>query len=325
MSNMKKVLVLGPMHEEGMKLLRAREDVTFEVLTDISEESILKHIDGVNGIAVRVAQISRKIVEAAPGLQVVSRHGVGYDSVDVDACSDHGVAVAIAPRSNAPSVAEQAMMFLLAIAKQMPALDKLTRSGNWKDRETVKPIDIEGRTLLVIGLGRIGSRVVKRALGFGMRVLGHDPYLSTEAIAATGAEPVADFRAVLGEVDAITVHTPRNEETIGMIRARELAGLREGAIVLNCARGGIVDEPALLAAVQSGHIRGAGLDVFDVEPAKADHIFMGEPRIIFTPHTAGISLEASMRSSYQTMENILACFDGTIDPEVVVNRKALGK
>jgi D-3-phosphoglycerate dehydrogenase len=323
MSNKKKVLVLGPMHEEGMKLLRSRDDVEFQVLTDITEENILANMDGVNGIAVRVAQINRKIIEASPDLQVVSRHGVGYDAVDQQACTDNGVALVIAPRSNAPSVAEQAMMFLLAIAKQMPALDAMTRAGNWKQRDTVKPIDIEGRTMLVIGLGRIGSRLVQRAQAFGMRVLGYDACMTEEQIKATGAEYVADFRAALGETDVVSVHCPRTEETIGLIGAAEMAAMPQGSIVLNCARGGIVDEPALLAAVQSGHIRGAGLDVFDVEPAGADHIFMDEPRILMTPHTAGISLEASMRSSYQTMENILACFDGNLDPDVVINKEVL--
>lgn len=321
-TNKKKVLILGPMHADGMALFDGRDDVEVETLHDISPENILRKVPGVHGIGVRVAKIDQAAIDAADSLQIVSRHGVGYDSVDVAALNARGIPLAIAPRANAPSVAEQAMMYLLALAKQLPALDRLVRTGDWNRRNEVQSVDLDGRTLLVIGLGRIGSRVVKRARAFDMRVLGHDPYLEPEAIAAMGAEPVADIRAVLGEVDAVTVHCPRNPETIGLLGAAELAALRPGALVVNCARGGIVDETALLEAVQSGQVGGAGMDVFDVEPA-LDHPFFAEPRILMTPHSAGISLEASKRSAYQTVENILAALDGTLDPAVVVNKEIL--
>jgi D-3-phosphoglycerate dehydrogenase / 2-oxoglutarate reductase len=322
-SNTKKVLILGALHPDGMALFEGREDVEYEVLHDISEENILRHVEGVHGIAVRVAKITRRIVEASSSLEIVSRHGVGYDSIDVDACTAHGVRLTIAPRANAPSVAEQAMMFMLALAKQVTDFDPLVRRGDWSRRAEIRPFDLEGRTLLVIGLGRIGSRLVKRARAFGMRVLGHDPYISAEAIRAMDAEPVADFRAILGEVDVVSVHCPRNPETIGLLGAAELAKLRPGALVINCARGGIVDEAALVAAVRSGQVGGAGCDVFDVEPPAADHPFFAEPRILLTPHSAGMSLEATQRSAVQTIENILAAFDGTLDAAVVVNKEVL--
>lgn len=322
-SNRKKVLILGTLHLDGMALFDGRDDVEVQVLEDVSEANVLRHVPGVHGIAVRAARISRTIIEAAGSLEVVSRHGVGYDAVDVQACTDNGVRLTIAPRSNAPSVAEQAMMFLLALAKQVAVYDPLVRRGDWARRSETQAVDLDGRTLLVIGLGRIGSRVVKRALAFDMRVLGHDPYIAPEAIRAMGAEPVADFRSVLGEVDAVTVHCPRNPETVGMVGAAELAALRPGALVVNCARGGLVDEAALLAAIRSGHVAGAGVDVFDVEPPAGDHPFFQEPRILMTPHSAGGSLESLKRAGMQTVENILATFDGTLDPAVVVNKQVL--
>lgn len=322
-SNKKKVLVLGALHPDGMALFDGRDDVEYQVLEDVSEENVLRHAPGTHGIAVRVAKITRQIIEAAGSLEVVSRHGVGYDAVDVEACTDNGVRLVIAPRANAPSVAEQAMMFLLALAKQVTVYDPLVRRGDWAQRFKTQAIDLDGRTLLVVGLGRIGSRVVKRARAFDMRVLGHDPYMAPDAIRTMGAEPVADFRAVLGEVDAVTVHCPRNAETLGMIGAAELAALRPGALVVNCARGGLVDETALVAAIRSGHISGAGMDVFDIEPPAADHPFFKEPRILMTPHSAGASLESLKRAGVQTVENILATFDGKLDPAVVVNKAVL--
>lgn len=321
-TNKKKVLIIGPIHEHGMALLEARDDVTVEVIDTLDPEVIKAHAADAHGIGVRVAQINRMVIENAANLQVVSRHGVGYDSVDTDALTERGIPLCIAPRSNAPSVAEQAMMFMLVHAKQMHVLDPMVRANTWNRRSEVEAFDLAGRTLLICGLGRIGSRLAKRALAFDMKVFGYDPYIDQEKIRAMGIEPVADFHTVLGECHMVSVHCPRNKETIGLIGKKELDALPAGALVINCARGGIVDEPALLAAVKSGHLVGAGLDVFDEEPA-IDHPFFGEPNILMTPHSAGMSLEARQRSSYQTVENILAVFDGTLDPDVVVNKEVL--
>lgn len=321
-TNKKKVLIVGPIHEHGMALLESRDDITVEVIDTLDPDVIKAHAADAHGIGVRVAKINRLVIDNAPNLQVVSRHGVGYDSVDVDALTERKIPLCIAPRSNAPSVAEQAMMFMLVHAKKMHVLDPMVRSNDWNRRSEVEAFDLAGRTLLICGLGRIGSRLAKRALAFDMKVFGYDPYIGEDKIRAMGIEPVADFRTVLGECHMVSVHCPRNQETIGLIGKAELAALMPGALVINCARGGIVDEPALLDAVKSGHVIGAGLDVFDEEPA-IDHPFFGEPNILMTPHSAGMSLEARQRSSYQTVENILAVFDGTLDPDVVVNKEVL--
>ncbi|WP_028794932.1 hydroxyacid dehydrogenase [Thalassobaculum salexigens] len=322
-TNKKKVLIVGPIHEHGMALLEGRDDITVEVIDTLDPEVIKRHAADAHGIGVRVAQINRLVIDNAPNLQVVSRHGVGYDSVDQDALTERKIPLCIAPRSNAPSVAEQAMMFMLVHAKQMHVLDPMVRANTWNRRSEVEAFDLAGRTLLICGLGRIGSRLAKRALAFDMKVFGYDPYIDPEKIRAMGVEPVADFHTVLGECHMVSVHCPRNKETIGLIGKKELDALPAGALVINCARGGIVDEPALLDAVKSGHLVGAGLDVFDVEPAM-DHPFFSEKNILMTPHSAGMSLEARQRSSYQTVENILAVFDGTLDPDVVVNKEVLG-
>lgn len=321
-SNKKKVLIVGPIHEHGMALLESRDDVTVEVIDTLDPEVIKLHAADAHGIGVRVAKINRTVIENAPNLQVVSRHGVGYDSVDVETLTERKIPLCIAPRSNAPSVAEQAMMFMLVHAKQMHVLDPMVRAGDWNRRSEVEAFDLAGRTLMIVGLGRIGSRLAKRALAFDMKVYGCDPYIDQETIRAMGIEPVTDFRSKLGECHVISVHVPRNQETIGLVGKAELNALMPGALVVNCARGGIVDEPALLEAVRSGHVVGAGLDVFDQEPA-FEHPFFAEPNILMTPHSAGMSLEARQRSSYQTVENILAVFDGTLDPDVVVNKEVL--
>lgn len=322
-ANKKKVLMLTPVHADGMALLAARDDIEVEVIDDVSEESILRHIAGAHGISVRIATISERIIEAAESLQVVSRHGVGYDAVDVDALTRRGIPLTIAPRANAPSVAELAMAYLLTLAKKLKPFDAMMRAGDWGSRHTVQAFDLEGRTLVVVGLGRIGSRLVRRAAAFDMRVLGYDPYLDDDRIAAMGAEPVHDLQAALTGAHAVTVHCPLNAETRGIIGADQLAALAPGALVVNCARGGIVDEAALLAAVRSGHVAGAGMDVYDGEPPASDHPFFAEDRILLTPHSAGASLEALKRSGVQTVENILAALDGTLDPDVVVNKQVL--
>ena len=323
--NKKVVLVIQSIREEGMKLMEARDDIDVRVLDSSDEDAILAAIPEAHGITVRVAKISRKIIEAAPNLQVVSRHGVGYDAVDVATCTERGIPVVIATRSNAASVTEQAMSLLLALAKQTIPYDRETRAGNWRIRENQKAFDIEGKRLLIVGYGRIGSKVARAAQGFGMAVSVYDPYVDAAAIEAAGCTVVTDFKAALPETDVLTLHCPKTSETANIVDAAALAALPRGALIINCARGGLVDETALHDALVSGHIAGAGLDVFDVEPAAADHPLFGLDAVIVSPHSAGASLHASMRAAEQCVQNVLDCLDGTLDPGVVVNKEVLGR
>lgn len=322
----KKVLIIQPIHDAGLEILRARDDVEFEVTTRTSEAELIDQIRGVHGITVRTAVITRPVVEAADALEIVSRHGVGYDAVDLEACGERGIPVTITPGANSASVAEHAMFMILALAKQCFAYDRAVREERFVEaRHSMRAVDIEDRHLLIIGFGRIGSRLAPRAKAFGLRVSAYDPYIDQEIIRQAGCEVVTDFVDVLSEVDVLSLHCPLTAETDGMFAAAEIAQMKSSAIIVNTARGGIVDEAALAKALGSGRIAGAGLDVFEGEPdtPTRDHPMLKFDNVILSPHSAGLSLEASIRSAAYTVQNVLDCFDGRLDPEVVVNREQL--
>ncbi len=323
--NKKVILVIQSIREEGMRLMESRDDVDVRVLDSSDEDAIIAAIPEAHGITVRVAKITRKVIEAAPNLQVVSRHGVGYDAVDVATCTERGIPVVIATRSNAASVTEQAMSLLLALAKRTIEYDRETRIGNWRIRENQKAFDIESKRLLIVGYGRIGSRVARAAQGFGMNVSVYDPYVAAATIEAAGCAVVTDFKAALPETDVLTLHCPKTPETANIVDAAALAAMPKGALIINCARGGLIDETALHDALVSGHIGGAGLDVFDTEPAAADHPLFGLDAAIVSPHSAGASLHASMRAAEQCVQNVLDTLDGKLDPGVVVNKEVLDR
>jgi D-3-phosphoglycerate dehydrogenase len=223
------------------------------------------------------------VIDAAPRLKVVSRHGVGYDNVPVDACTARGIAVTVVGAVNTISVAEQTMLLMLAAARAAVELDSATRAGDFAARGRVRGVELHGRTLLIVGYGRIGREVAIRAGAFGMRVRIYDPYLAGDDESVEIATTLAD---ALPDADVVSLHVPLTDETRHMLGANELARLPEGAIVVNASRGGLVDEAALLAAVRSGHIHGAGLDTFEHEPLAADSPLLSERRIVLSPHSA---------------------------------------
>lgn len=323
-ANTKRVVVIQPIHEAGTRLLDERDDVEWEVVTDVSEENLRERLRDADGCTLRSASLPASVIEAAERMTIVSRHGVGYDSIDVAALTRRRIPLAIAVDCNAISVAEQAFAFMIATAKRMPQYDQATRAGRWDDiRMCLGQVDLHGRTVMVVGFGRIGRQIAPRCQAFGMRVLVVDPFVDAGVIREAGFEAVDDIDAALPEVDAVTVHTPLNDETRGLLGRDRLTRLKQGAIVVNCARGGIVDEAALIEALDSGHLLGAGLDVFVPEPPQPDHPLFDRDDVILSPHSAGLTLEAGVRSAVQSVQNVLDTFDGRLDPRVVVNREVL--
>ena len=277
----------------------------------------------VHAMTVRAARITRRIIDAAPDLLVVSRHGVGYDSVDLDALNERGIPLCISIHSNMVSVAEQSMALLLALAKDLAYYDPVTRTDDWAGRYPVRGFDLEGKNLLIVGFGRTGSRVARRALGFDMHVHACDPYVDDDVIREHGATPVSDCTAVLGEMDAVAIHCMKTPETTGMFGAAKFRAMKPSAVIVNCARGGIIDEAALHEALTTGQIRSAGLDVLAAEPSPADHPLFSLDNVLLSPHIAGVTVESMRRMSTQAVDNVLRVFDGRPDPDCVVNRHVL--
>jgi D-3-phosphoglycerate dehydrogenase / 2-oxoglutarate reductase len=321
---MAKVLIIGRIHQDGMKLFEARPDVATEIIDGSDEAELADKIRDADGVTVRTSLLQAHVLDRAERLKVVSRHGVGYDNVDVAALTRRRIPLAIAADANATAVAEHTLYFMLALAKQGLRHDRATREGQWAVRNELGPVDLLGRRVLVMGFGRIGREVAKRCAAFGMAVMVYDPYVQANVIEAAGDyRSVPDFEAALPETDVLTVHMPLGAESRGLIGALELAALPQHAFVVNAARGGIVDETALYAALTSGKIAGAGLDVFDQEPPPDDHPLFALPNVILSPHNAGLSKEAAVRMAISTARNVLAGIDGKLDPAMVVNREVL--
>ena len=319
----KKILFIQRVHGCGPALAADRGDVEIEVYDGRDPAEIKRRIADADAIVVRTAVIDRAVIDAGRRLAIISRHGVGYDAVDVEAAAERSIPVTITPLANSVSVAEHAMFMLLALAKNARENDAAVRGGWFESaRVSMKPVDLTGRNLLIIGFGRIGSRVAPRALGFGMRVHAFDPYVDPSVMEAAGCTVAGDLPAALPEMDAVTVHTPLNDETRGIIGARELALMKPTALVVNTARGGVVAEDALAAALAGKRIGGAGLDVFESEPAppRPGHPLLAFDNVIVSPHCAGVTIESAMRMAEYSVRNVLDCFDGRLDPDVVVNR-----
>ncbi len=326
-SNKKRLLVPNILGAGGVEVLKSREDVeTVPFPTTISQPDFnaLLRADGeVNGVILGLTRFGDTEAGNAPGLQVVARIGVGYDTVDVPALTRHRVPLMVVGTANSPSVAEQAMHFMLALARRGADAHAMVRENRWGERLAAVGVDLLGKTLLIVGFGRIGTRVAKRCLAMEMDVLVYDPYVKAEDIRAAGCEPVKDLDAVLPRADFVTIHCPKTAETTGLFAAAQLKRMKPTAYLVNTARGGIVDEMALHAALTSGVIAGAGLDVLDREPPDPANPLLDLPNVIAAPHMAGVTRESMHRMAVQAVKNVLSVFDGRPIRENVINPEVL--
>ena len=318
-----KILVIGHIHQDGINLLRARSDVTIETTEAHKESDLVKLVPDTDAILVRSALITSAIIEAAPLLKVVSRHGVGFNSVDVEALTARRIPLTIAVGGNAVSVAEHTLYLILALAKQGQCYDTAARQGDFSFRNAPIAREIETSKLLVIGFGRIGSQVARRALAFGMAVHVYDPYVPDSVVQDQGAHIVRNLHDALPQMDVVSVHCPLNEETNNLISDHELRLMKPNALLINTARGGIVDETALHSALLQGEIAGAGVDVFVTEPTSPSLNLLELANVVVSPHCAGVTVESSARTARIAAQNALDGLDSTLDEVFVVNREVL--
>jgi D-3-phosphoglycerate dehydrogenase len=329
-TNKKRVLYTDSMGAAGIEILKKRDDVEaipFPYLATGPEyQEILKQHAPVSAVVLGPTKFGVLEYHAAGAIQAVARTGVGYDAIDIPAMTERKIPVMIAGTANSPSVAEHAMYFMLMLARKGPELSALVKEARWRERLESKNIssDMFEKTVLILGFGRIGSRTAKRCLAMEMNVLIYDPYVKPEVIKAAGCEPVSDLDAGVARADFITLHCPKTPETIGLFNAARLAKMKGTAYLVSTARGGIVDEKALYAALTSGQLPAAALDVFDGEPPDPDNPLFKLPNLICSPHIAGVTKEATQRMAIQAAENILSVFDGRPIKENAVNPQVFG-
>jgi len=319
---MPRVLVVDKVHPSGLALLRQRPGITVETLEVPTPATLLEGVRGADGIVIRTSPLPGDAIAAAPQLKIVSRHGVGHDNVDLAALNSRRIPLAVVGSVNSVSVAEHALYLLLATMKCGAAYDRAVRTGPWGFRNSLAAREIDGKTLLILGYGRIGREVVRRAAAFGMRILVHDPFLAASVVAAP-AEPAGDLDTALAEADAVSLHLPLTAESRHIIDAARLARMKPSAVLICTARGGLIDEAALAAALREKRLAAAGLDVFAEEPPPADHPLLGLDNIVLSPHSASLTEESAIRMSLVAAQNCLDGLDGKLDPSLVVNREVL--
>jgi len=326
-SNMKIVYAPKTMSEKGWALLKARPDVQtvgFDNMMKSADFRMALADTGAHAAILGVTPYGVEELAAARHTQVVARIGVGYDAIDVPALSKAKVPLMIAGTANSASVAECAMFMMISLAKRWNELDQAVKADRWNDRWVFLPQDLLEKQLLIVGFGRIGTRTAKRALAMEMKVAVYDPYVAPAAITAAGCTPVTDLDGALAEADFVTLHCPKTPETVGLLNAARLARMKPTAFLVNTARGGIVDETALYAALTSKKLAGAGLDVFAKEPPEPDNPLLKLPNVLCAPHMAGVTREAMDRMAIAAVRNVLSVFDGAPIAENVVNKDVLG-
>jgi len=317
------VLISGRIDESGLALLRARADLTVQELPEDRTEDLAAHLPGADALILRGAKLCADLLPACGRLRLVSRHGVGYDNVPVDALTAAGIPLTLVGDVNSGSVAEHAFFMMLALAKQGFVHDSAARAGDWNKRYSGASTELAGRTLLILGLGKIGRELARRALAFDMRVLGFARNTGAADMAAIGVTRVEDWRAALGAADFVSLHVPRTTETEHMIGKAEFAAMKRSAYLLNASRGGLVDEAALCVALETGEIAGAAMDAFEREPLPSSSPLLAARGLILSPHMAGLTMESAKRLSVAAVQNVLDFIDGRLDRRNVVNPAAL--
>ena len=307
------ILVAGKIHPSGMALLRAAADVTCTAVTDADATAYLPFLPDADGLILRTQPLTAAHIAAATRLKIVARHGVGYDAVDIQALAARNIPLATVGDVNSRTVAEHALMLLLAAARRVVKSHQAVMAQSWAYRNTFEPNELYQKQLLIVGFGRIGRHLAAMAQGLGMRVAVFDPYCAETPEGVTRA---ASLASGLAAADCISVHVPHTGKVL--FDAAAFDAMRTGVIFVNTSRGAVVNEQALAAAVIAGQVGACGLDVLACEPPAADHPLIGLPNVILTPHSAGLTLECAERMSTVSARNVLDYFSGRLDLDCVV-------
>ena len=320
-----KIAIVGPIHEAGWELLKSHGLEVYE-LTDLSPSNLKKELSTASGMVLRTAKMPNDVLDACSDLKIIARHGVGYDNVDLNYLNQKKIALGITSTANAISVAEHVMTFFLQLTKNILLSDQLTREGKFNEKGKLPSFfELYQKNVLILGFGRIGQAVAKRCLGFETNVYVYDPYIKPEIIKSKGCHPISKEEG-LKIADYISIHLPLNDQTKNFISAAEFQDMKKNCIIVNTARGGIINEGDLANALQSQTIAAAGLDVFEEEPPQNNHPLFSLPNTLLTPHNAALSLECRRRMAIEACETIVHYLKDRdkLNLANVVNKEHLG-
>jgi D-3-phosphoglycerate dehydrogenase / 2-oxoglutarate reductase len=316
---MYKIGIIQNIHEQGLKVLDNNKNFDYEVIDDVSENNLLKKIHLYDGLTLRVSKLSNNLLSKANKLKVISRHGVGYDNVDTTFLKQNNITLLITATANATAVAEHVFYLMLNISKNFLNLDNEVRLGNFKSNISEFPtFELNNKEILIAGFGRIGKNLIKKCLGFEMKVKVYDPFVEKKVITDMGGAKIDNFDAALKNIDFLTIHMPLNEQTKNLIDIKKMKQMKKTSVIINTSRGGIVNEFDLDKALNDKIILAAGLDVFNNEPVNLDNPLLKNKRVILTPHTAALTDECKIRMARETASNIINFFDKKIDKNMIV-------
>ena len=313
---MPNILIAGELHPAGIDLIKKRSTYTFDYIKEVSDENFLPYLDNADALLLRTQQFRKEEIAESSNLKMVSRHGVGFDSVDVKALKARNIPLAIVGDVNSTSVSEHTMMLILAVFKRVLLADEAVRKSNWNYRDNYEPLEIFAKNLLIIGFGRIGQNVANLAKVFGMNISVYDPYISKKSVSKE-VRYWDSLEGAISQADCISLNLPKLESPV--ISQDIVKHLKPGVVIINTARGGLIDLNVLTKGIESGLIAGAGLDVFDDEPPDQNMTLKDYKQVILTPHQAGLSMESAKRMSMKSVQNILDFFEGKLDPNLIVN------
>ena len=316
---MKNILIIQPIDKSGIEILENRPDYNFEIIDGTDLEQIKEKIVKCDGISIRTAKLPADVIRSTKNLKIISRHGVGYDNIDLEAAKEKNVTISITATANAVAVAEHVMFMLLNISKRKDMYDKTVKSGRFNDRNKLpKTIELWNKNILIMGFGRIGKSLIKRCIGFEMNVYVYDPFVSKEEIESLGGKKIEDLKEGVKKMDALTLHMPLNEKTKNIINYDVLKNMKKNCIIINASRGGIINESDLNKSLNENKIFGAGLDVFDTEPPDNDNPLLKNDKTFLSPHTAAFTEECMVRMGKETIQNIIDFFDKKLEKSKIV-------
>jgi len=310
----KKILIIQPIHEAGIKLLTDNSNYEYEILENLEAQDIKSKISNCDAISIRTAKLSGELINCSKNLKIISRHGVGYDNIDLTASKEKNITLAITATANAIAVAEHVLFMLLNIAKRKSMYDESVKSGNFSNRNKLpKTIEIWNKNILIAGFGRIGQCLIKRCKGFEMNVFVYDPFVSKEVVESLGGIKVENLEDSIKNMDAVSLHVPLNDKTKNLINYNLLRTMKKNCIIINAARGGIINEIDLDRALNENLIFGAGLDVFEKEPPDQNNPLLKNKKVFLSPHTAAFTEECMVRMGKETIQNIIDFFEKKLD------------
>ena len=317
---MYKIGIVEKIHEKGIDLLKNNKNFDFEIIEDVTENNLIKQLPKFDGITLRVAKLGSNILSHCNNLKVISRHGVGYDNVDINYLKKNNIKLLITATANAVSVAEHVMYMLLSLSKGITNYDSMVRLGNFRnDVKKLLTYEIFNKEILIMGFGRIGKILIKRCLGFEMRANVYDPFVDKQTIESFGGKKVEDLNLAFKTADFMSIHMPLNDKTKNLINLEKLKSMKKNMIIINTARGGIINEKDLNQAINMNIIFGAGLDVFEKEPIDLNNPLIKNKRVLLSPHSATFTKECTIRMGIQTVQNLIDFFENKVQKKMIVN------